>query len=142
MRYASFSHLRIEKSLSTDVVFAKVDAKPPQNARRWCRAGWAGRSFQATLNRLERVAFDDRLEHRRTADHLEKGTVLLFNQIDAPLAPRRDHHLATQIEDLLDEFARPHVDQLLREHRRCKICRSVVAVITLGPDDGQARHEA
>jgi hypothetical protein len=39
MRYASFSHLRIEKSLSTDVVFAKADARPPQNARRWCRAG-------------------------------------------------------------------------------------------------------
>ncbi len=93
-------------------------------------------------HRLERVAFDDRLERRQTADHLEKGTMLLFNQIDVPLAPRRDHHLATQIKDLLDEFARPHVDQLLREHGRCKMCRGVVAVVTLGPDDGQARHKA
>ncbi len=93
-------------------------------------------------HRLERVAFDDRLERRRTADHLEKGTVLLFNQIDAPLAPRRDHHLATRIEDLLDEFVRPHVDQLLREHERCKMCRGVVALVTLRRWTSQTRGVA
>jgi hypothetical protein len=33
-RNESFSHFRIEKLLSIDVVFAKVVARPPQNDRR------------------------------------------------------------------------------------------------------------
>ncbi len=48
-RNESFSHFRIEKSLSTDVVFAKDVARPPQNDRRWTK-GLASRSPQASLN--------------------------------------------------------------------------------------------
>jgi len=48
-RNESFSHFRIKKSLSTDVVFAKDVARPPQNDRRWTK-GLASRSPQASLN--------------------------------------------------------------------------------------------
>jgi hypothetical protein len=34
VRNSSISHLRMEKSLSTDVAVANTVAKPPQNARR------------------------------------------------------------------------------------------------------------
>jgi len=67
--------------------------------------------------------------------------VFILNTIDPLLAPCRHQHLAPRIEDVLYELARPHLDQLLREHGRGELCDGVVAEVALGLYDGQAEDE-
>jgi len=67
--------------------------------------------------------------------------MFVLNAIDPLLAPRRHQHLAPWIEDVLYELARSHLDQLLREHGRGKLCGGVVAEVAFGLYDGQAGDE-
>jgi hypothetical protein len=112
------------KARAVDVLFALQDGKFAFYRRSVCEGG-----RQATTERTEMaqgvlggkgvpsfienclvgVAVHGSLERCRATDRLEQDAVLLLNLVNLTLAPCRDHHVSTRIQDLLDERARAHL---------------------------------